>query len=31
MDLPLVPQHHQGKTKNSPKNGAADIVHMLGG
>jgi hypothetical protein len=27
MQLPLVPQHDQRKTKNNPKNGAANIVH----
>jgi hypothetical protein len=27
MQLPLVPQHDQRKTKNNPKYGAANIVH----
>jgi hypothetical protein len=27
MQLPLIPQHHQRKPKNNPKNGAANIVH----
>jgi hypothetical protein len=27
MQLPLIPQHDQRKTKNNPKNGAANIVH----
>ena len=26
-DLPLVPQHDQRKSKNNPKNGAANVVH----
>jgi hypothetical protein len=26
-NLPLVPQHDHGKTKNHPQNGAADVVH----
>ena len=27
VDLPLVPQHDEGKSKNNPQNGAAHIVH----
>src|SRR4029453_12135628 len=29
MDLPLVPQHHHGETKDHPQDGAANVVHEV--